>query len=199
MAGGLVRKFFPKKWIRKSTSRQGNYLGGNDYGYLWQKGETYIGNDSLTAFWASGNGGQYIIVLPEMEMVAVFTGGNFNSPLAGQPFRLLTRFILPAFHDGDLVDTIPIAPAILEDLTGTYFLDFAPEATAAIDIANGRLRILTPDNEYVTLTATSPKIFKGDSPLYGPLTVKFVEGAQGKIEKLITYGSFSSFSFLRSE
>jgi CubicO group peptidase (beta-lactamase class C family) len=45
---------------------------------------------------AGGNGGQYIFVIPELELVAVFTGGNYNSKKAQRPFRLLERYILPA-------------------------------------------------------------------------------------------------------
>jgi len=42
------------------------------------------------------NGGQYIFVIPELELVAVFTRGNYNSKSAQLPFRLLKRYVLPA-------------------------------------------------------------------------------------------------------
>lgn len=39
-------------------------------------------------------GGQHIMVLPEVHMVIVFTGGNFLSKRP--PFKILEKYILPA-------------------------------------------------------------------------------------------------------
>jgi CubicO group peptidase (beta-lactamase class C family) len=43
---------------------------------------------------ANGWGGQVIMVLPEKEMVVVFTGGNYTS--RSSLFHILERFILPS-------------------------------------------------------------------------------------------------------
>ena len=45
---------------------------------------------------ADGNGGQYIFVVPSLDIVAVFTGHNYNSPAAARPFAILGEYILPA-------------------------------------------------------------------------------------------------------
>jgi CubicO group peptidase (beta-lactamase class C family) len=166
-----------------------------DYGYLWQRGSTLIGDELITAYWASGNGGQYIIILPDVAMVVVFTGGNYNSPLAGQPFGMLTKYILPAFLHPKHQKTITLKREYLSSLTGNYSLDFEPTVTATIDVFQNNLRLLSPDNEYVELTPISNTIFNGESSLYGPLSVQFIENIQGEIIRLITYGSFSNYTF----
>lgn len=189
-------RLLSEEWIDKSTTRQGDMPGGVDYGYLWQTATSYIGRDLVTAYWASGNGGQYIIVLPGQRMVVVFTGGNYDSPLAGQPFRMLTSHILPAFlHPGPL-DEVTLGRQEMERLVGTYHLDFEPSATSTISVHNDRIRLLSPDGESIDLSAHSPTFFTGDSQ-YGPLTVVFEADNRKQIAKHTIYGSFQRFLFER--
>jgi len=47
-------------------------------------------------FYAGGWGGQHIMVLPELNTVVVFTGGNFVTKRP--PFKILEKYILPAFY-----------------------------------------------------------------------------------------------------
>ncbi|UCH83506.1 MAG: serine hydrolase [Candidatus Latescibacterota bacterium] len=189
-------RIMSEEWIDKSTRRQGDMLGGVDYCYLWQRGEWYCGRDLMTAFWASGNGGQYIIVIPEAGMVVVFTGGNYDSPLAGQPFQMLTRYILPAFLRPSPLEIVTLDRKETEKLTGTYFLDFEPSASSTIGIDNGRLYLLAPDNETIELVAHSPIFFTGDSQ-HGPITVVFGVGDGEGVVNHTIYGSFQRFVFER--
>ncbi|MCB0535572.1 MAG: hypothetical protein KDD14_25430, partial [Saprospiraceae bacterium] len=61
----------------------------------WQK-NFVINGQSHTAFFAAGNGDQLLIGFPDLQLLAVFTGGNYNAPLAKQPLEMLERYILPA-------------------------------------------------------------------------------------------------------
>jgi CubicO group peptidase (beta-lactamase class C family) len=47
------------------------------------------------SFAASGYGGQVIAVFPDLDMVIVITGSNYEKD-EGQPFEIMERFILPA-------------------------------------------------------------------------------------------------------
>ena len=49
----------------------------------------------MRSFAASGAGGQVIAVFPDLQMVVVITGGNYDND-EGQPFEVMDRFILPA-------------------------------------------------------------------------------------------------------
>jgi CubicO group peptidase (beta-lactamase class C family) len=190
------KRLVSEEWISKSTTKQGEMLSGVDYGYLWQRGSSYIGRDLVTAYWASGNGGQYIIVLPDHGMVVVFTGGNYDSPLSGQPFQMLTDYILPAFLHPVPLETVSLTQKEMKRLTGTYELDFEPSATSAIRIQDDRILLISPDNEPINLVAHSPTFFTGDSQ-YGPVTVVFEATNQGEIVKHTIYGYFQSFRFER--
>jgi len=46
---------------------------------------------------ATGNGGQYIMIFPELEMVAVCTGGAYNSEEDKLPFVIMNKILLPTF------------------------------------------------------------------------------------------------------
>ena len=86
-------------WIRQSTQEQVslefNETWGNGYGYLWWLSDVQIGGTPVHSFAASGFGGQVIAVFPDLDMVIVITGGNFEHD-EGQPFLIMERFILPA-------------------------------------------------------------------------------------------------------
>ena len=55
----------------------GNFYGEGVDGYAWHLGSLRAGGRSYRTYAASGNGGQVLLVVPELELVAVFTGGNY--------------------------------------------------------------------------------------------------------------------------
>ncbi|MGB3801042.1 MAG: serine hydrolase [Lewinella sp.] len=86
-----------ENWITESTSKQATSdLYGEDFGYLWRMLNRAVKEDYIRSFEAWGNGGQYIMVFPSLELVAVFTGENYGRfPEMEQAFELLNQFILP--------------------------------------------------------------------------------------------------------
>jgi CubicO group peptidase (beta-lactamase class C family) len=86
------RRLLSEAWIQKSTARQAVQPGAPDYGYLWWRRLTGTG---AGCFFASGNGGQSIIVVPSLDLVVVFTGSYYNKgPDRGH--AIFDRFIVPA-------------------------------------------------------------------------------------------------------
>jgi CubicO group peptidase (beta-lactamase class C family) len=69
------------------------------YGYYWYKEEIRTKTFQGNLLFASGNGGQYIMIIEKLGLVVVFTQGNYQSPKAKKAFDLLARFILPAFEN----------------------------------------------------------------------------------------------------
>jgi CubicO group peptidase (beta-lactamase class C family) len=87
------RRIVDSAWVARSTARHaevspettgippedfGNFYGRGWDGYLWHLGTLEAGGRSWRTYAASGNGGQLVIVVPEAQLVAVFTGGNYG-------------------------------------------------------------------------------------------------------------------------
>lgn len=184
------------EWVATATGKQADSHTGVDFGYLWQSGSAYVGLDLVTAFWASGNGGQYVVVLPEQDMVVVFTGGNYDSALSAQPFRMLVSSVLPAFMGAAAVPQVELSEAQMEWLQGTYRLAIEPAASATIAVEAGSLRLRSPDDEVIDLMPLSSTVLFGKS-VYGPVTVVFEPGDSDRPARMTTYGSFQRFVFFR--
>lgn len=88
-------------WVRDSLRSAGavqqrGELTRAHMGYLWWL-EPMNDDGTARAFQARGNGGQYIVVLPEAKMVVAFTGHAYNAPLheALAPLALVSRHLVP--------------------------------------------------------------------------------------------------------
>lgn len=85
----------PRDWVEKSGQKliERKYIPDNYYGYHW-----WVSDENY--FSAVGYGGQWIMVVPEHELVVVFTN-NFVEGEELQwstPERLLSTYILPAVN-----------------------------------------------------------------------------------------------------
>ncbi|MEQ8907040.1 serine hydrolase [Ekhidna sp.] len=85
-------------WIKESTTTK-TAITSVEYGYLWWNIPFIINGKELISKTATGNGGQYIIVIPEMDIVAVFTGGAYNSQEDKLAFAVMKDILLPTFDD----------------------------------------------------------------------------------------------------
>jgi hypothetical protein len=101
-----------KEWIEVSTQQHIETAGKmNDaedegYGYLWWM------ND-FGGFSAHGFGGQYLFVIPELDMIVVFTSG-LEDPSFPLPKELVETYILPAIQSSEPLASNPQAFHILE-------------------------------------------------------------------------------------
>jgi CubicO group peptidase (beta-lactamase class C family) len=117
------KQIISEKWINESTREHEISDNNWGYGYLWWKGKQLFGEQFISGYWAAGNGGNYIFICPELDLVAVFTGGNYNSILELQPLGMLINYIIPA-----VLPPIPprqitkVDPAILDSYIGEYQL-----------------------------------------------------------------------------
>ncbi len=101
------KQIIPKEWIRASTTKHMETRGlmnaaeDDGYGYYW-----WI--NPMGGFSAHGHGGQYIFVLPDQDMVVVFTAGLPDSqfPL---PLELLKKYILPSIRSDKALKPNPQA------------------------------------------------------------------------------------------
>ncbi|MDM8537783.1 serine hydrolase, partial [Desulfobacterales bacterium HSG17] len=96
------KQIVSRDWLKESTLKHValkdmKILGGNyNYAYLWWLAKLTVKNHAIEIIAASGNGGQIIAIIPKYNIIVVFTGGNYNSPLEAQPVEMLIKYIIPA-------------------------------------------------------------------------------------------------------
>jgi CubicO group peptidase (beta-lactamase class C family) len=82
-------------WIDAATS--GNATASDDYGYLWWRTKEPWKAGQVDMFYANGAGGQFIAVVPQLDLVAVMTGENYNDQVKiDNAFRLLGAYVIAA-------------------------------------------------------------------------------------------------------
>lgn len=92
------RQIVPEKWIATSTSAK-TKITGIGYGFLWWNIPFKVDEGYIHSVVSTGNGGQYIMVFPTLDMIAVFTGGAYNSQEDKVPFAIVNNILLPAFGE----------------------------------------------------------------------------------------------------
>jgi CubicO group peptidase (beta-lactamase class C family) len=98
-------QLIPESWVEVSTSSHVQLGGVTHYGYQWWVYPT------LGFYAAQGYAGQNIIVIPEYDMVVVFTSDiqDDSWPFPG----LVTEYIIPAARDGAISSAPPISPYLI--------------------------------------------------------------------------------------
>jgi CubicO group peptidase (beta-lactamase class C family) len=87
------RQIVPVSWIRAMLQPRLRTEWGAGYGYHWYL-ETIAGHRLVACM---GNGGQRLIVLPDLDVTVAITAGNYDNPDQWRtPVALLEQVILPA-------------------------------------------------------------------------------------------------------
>jgi CubicO group peptidase (beta-lactamase class C family) len=98
-------EIIPASWLAASTFDQIR-TGRGGYGYQW-----WIDPDGV--YNALGYAGQYILVVPEIDLVAVFTG-NLNEDDSTLPRLLLDIFVIRAAKSSEALPANPDGVGLLE-------------------------------------------------------------------------------------
>jgi CubicO group peptidase (beta-lactamase class C family) len=103
------KRIISAKWIQESTQAtipipDCSFVGMSRttlaipqptfYGYYWYRETIKTNNKQEEVIFASGNGGQYIMIVNRRNLVVVFTQGNYGARKAKQAFELLAKYIL---------------------------------------------------------------------------------------------------------
>lgn len=100
LARGMYRqtRIVSAAWIDAMTQERTDIPGiGQRYGYLWWLDHTKDPKLPQTRLlWAQGNGGSFLIVMPELKSVIAVTGTRFNKPDMLEPMFWLRDRLLPA-------------------------------------------------------------------------------------------------------
>lgn len=91
-----------KSWIVEMTSPKVSttYPTNSEYGYLWRILQREIQGTEYQTIEAWGNGGQFLIIIPALDMCITFTGGNYNvyPQMEKGPFDILEKYIFPSLE-----------------------------------------------------------------------------------------------------
>jgi CubicO group peptidase (beta-lactamase class C family) len=90
----------PEDWISESTSKQIATKEDGDYGYFWWIEDYNYKNKIVKGFEASGNGGNKIIVIPELDIVIILTGSAYGSEYVEgeQAKKIIENFVLASIR-----------------------------------------------------------------------------------------------------
>lgn len=86
-------RLVPTAWVRASTARVIDRPDGSDDGYGWHRHRLTARGRTWQTYEASGNGGQFVVVAPELELVIAVTAGNYGQYDA---WRRIRERLVPA-------------------------------------------------------------------------------------------------------
>jgi len=89
------RRIVSEEWVRSSTRPHAHIDETTEYGYLWWLKAFKCHEKSYPAFFMSGNGGNKVVAVPQLDLVAVITSTNYNARgMHEQTEKLLTDYVL---------------------------------------------------------------------------------------------------------
>lgn len=90
------KRILSADWVQRSTAPRAE-LRGLHYGYLWWGIDLPWQGKKLPAYYAAGNGGQVVMVVPALDLVVAIFGGNYGDKVMYLPQEKYTpEHILPA-------------------------------------------------------------------------------------------------------
>lgn len=186
------KQIVSQEWIRGSVEKHAISRFGWGYGYLWWVGETIINNQVIKAFWAAGNGGNYIFIIPRLDMVAVFTGGNYSNILEVQVFGMLINYLIPAILPSPPKKIIKLDDYLIDSYIGEYRTTTDENILSVFRQADN-LYIKIPYEKKTKIFPETQSQFYGTTNLFGDVVINFSKSENGKVEHMIVQIDFRSF------
>jgi len=105
------RQVISSSWVRASMAEH-SHVDNVSYGYFWWRPwlnvEPAGGSQHVDVVAAQGNGGQKIYIVPQFDLVAVFTAGGYNAE-STPPNTIMAKIILPPLIAAR--NDAPVSPA----------------------------------------------------------------------------------------
>ena len=93
------KQIVSNKWINETNKGRYRFSRKRSYGYYWNEMLFDFKEKKETAIFVPGDGGQFLAVFPSLEMVIVFTAGNYGTDPTPAYWKLINKFVLPAIKD----------------------------------------------------------------------------------------------------
>jgi CubicO group peptidase (beta-lactamase class C family) len=88
-----------KSWVAASVKPHSRIDEATAYGYLWWLKSFKHAEKSHPAFFMSGNGGNKVVAIPDLDMAVVITSTNYGTAgMHEQTERILTDYVLTALE-----------------------------------------------------------------------------------------------------
>lgn len=102
------QRLIDQRWIDASVSRHSTFGPNHDYGYGWHLHAFHVDGHDYRGYSAEGNGGQFVIVVPELDLVVAITAGNYGQFSVWYPLQdLVTKYVIPAALQRDVAGEKP--------------------------------------------------------------------------------------------
>lgn len=87
------RRVISQEWVRRTTTPHARISDHQEYGYLWWL-QSFGGH---RAYFMTGNGGNKVVVVPDLRLVAVITSTNYNTRgMHEQTDKIVSDYIVAA-------------------------------------------------------------------------------------------------------
>ncbi|MGE5625580.1 MAG: serine hydrolase domain-containing protein [Bacillota bacterium] len=97
------KRVLSQKWADAATAPHSHfpandYTPGHDYGYTWHLFQVQANGHNYREYMAQGNGGQLVMVVPDLDLAVVITAGNYGNFPTWRKFfeELMPQYIIPA-------------------------------------------------------------------------------------------------------
>jgi CubicO group peptidase (beta-lactamase class C family) len=91
------RRIVDRSWVERSVIEHSRFDPDHGYGFGWHLHTFDVRGKRYREYAAEGNGGQFVMVFPDVDMVVVVTGGNYgNFPTWNRFQDRVARHLLPA-------------------------------------------------------------------------------------------------------
>jgi CubicO group peptidase (beta-lactamase class C family) len=91
------RQLVPEQWVKSSLQPHVEIDDSTLYGYLWWLKKPPFSRRQVSVQYMSGNGGNKVVIVPELDMAVVITSTNYNTRgMHEQTEKILTEYLLGA-------------------------------------------------------------------------------------------------------
>jgi CubicO group peptidase (beta-lactamase class C family) len=90
------RQIVSEAWLKASTTPHARIDDATNYGYLWWLKSFGPGPRKYASYFMSGNGGNKVAVIPELDMAVVITSSNYNTRGMHEQTEVILNRVLAA-------------------------------------------------------------------------------------------------------
>ncbi len=92
------RRVIASKWVKESLQVHSRFAPDHGYGFAWHIIDLESGGETYRLYEAGGNGGQFVLIIPKLDMVVGFTAGNYGDFRTWYKFmtELVPGYVIPA-------------------------------------------------------------------------------------------------------